>query len=359
MLSALGDAVMTLPVVNALRRSFPDVHLTWVLQAGPHALLRGHPAVNDFVVLHRSRKGLDARALKEGAEGLWDALRLLRASARHHPEGRFDLLVDLQVYLKAGLLTALTPAAVKLGFDRRRARDLNWLFTTHRIPPRPDRFAHVQEQYFEFLRHLGVEPEPVEYGLSLSEAERAAQSEFFRGLDRPACAVVLATSDPRKNWSAEGYARVLRELSVGHRLQPLLVGGRSPAEEAMAWAVRERMGPGASVVDARADDLRRLLWLLDGSALVVSPDTGPLHMARAVGVPVVGMFGFTNPRRSGPYRRFEDLVVDGYARAREESYPVSMERREGGMGRITPEMVLEKVGLALRRYPGPPARGQG
>jgi len=101
-------------------------------------------------------------------------------------------------------------------------------------------------------------------------------------------------------------------------------------------------------VDARGGGLRRLLWLLDGSALVVSPDTGPLHMARAMEVPVVGLFGFTNPKRSGPYRRFTELIVDGYARFPGEDYRVSMDRRPGGMGRITTGMVMEKVELALR-----------
>ena len=86
---------------------------------------------------------------------------------------------------------------------------------------------------------------------------------------------------------------------------------------------------------------------------MISPDTGPLHMARAVEVPVVGLYGFTNPRRSGPYRQYEDLVVDGYARYPGEEYPIGKRRRRKGMRRIRPEMVLAKVQLALRRYGGP------
>ena len=104
------------------------------------------------------------------------------------------------------------------------------------------------------------------------------------------------------------------------------------------------------VLNARKNDLRHLLWLLDGSALVISPDTGPLHMARAMDTPVVGLYGFTNPKRSGPYARFQDLVVDGYAMYPGEEYPLNRERRRGGMGRITPRMILEKVELALKRY---------
>jgi len=162
--------------------------------------------------------------------------------------------------------------------------------------------------------------------------------------------VILGTSNRLKNWSAEGYARVVETIHADLGLQPMLVGGRSEAEDALAAAVRRRIRRGTELLDARANDLRRLLWLLDGSALVLSPDTGPLHMARALEVPVVGLFGYTNPKRSGPYRQYSDLVVDGYARYPGEDYAVSMERRPGGMGRITPRMVLEKVELALERY---------
>jgi heptosyltransferase I len=99
-----------------------------------------------------------------------------------------------------------------------------------------------------------------------------------------------------------------------------------------------------------ADDVRRLLWLIDGSALVISPDSGPLHIARALDVPVVGIYGYTNPKRFGPYRKYTDLVADGYARFEGEDYPPSLEYRPDGMARVRVEMVLEKVHRALHSY---------
>ena len=161
MLSALGDAVHVLPVVNAMKRAWPETRLTWVIQPVPHRLVRGHPAVDRFVVFRR-RKGLSAwRSFR-------DAVRELRRGPR------FDLLLGLQVYAKAGLLTALAPAEVKLGFDRARARDLNWLVTNERIRPHP--VQHVQDQYFEFLEHLGVEPEPVRWRVPRWEEPRVLPS---------------------------------------------------------------------------------------------------------------------------------------------------------------------------------------
>ncbi len=353
MMSAVGDAVLVLPVMEALRRAFPHTRLTWVIQPGPHALVGHHPAVDRFILFRRPRRTPGRTDPRLAIASLRESVGEIRAAAHAEPSGRFDLLLALQVYFKAGLLTALAPARVKLGFDRKRARDLNWLFTTERIPPHPRSFGHVQDQYFEFLRYLGVDPEPVVYNLRPTAEERGEQRAFFRNMERPACAMVVGTSDPRKNWTAEGYARVARLLGPRLGLQPILVGGDSPAEEAVAEGIRTRVGE--VVLDARGGGLRRLLWLLDGSAVVISPDTGPLHMARALEVPVVGLFGYTNPKRSGPYRMYQDLLVDGYARYPGEPYEVSMERRPGGMGRIAASEVLERVAMALERYP----RGSG
>jgi heptosyltransferase I len=333
MLSALGDAVHVLPVANAIRRKWPDTKITWVIQTVPYQLVRGHHAIDEFI-LFRRRRGVDA----------WKSYNELQEIFRGR---RFDLALGLQVYLKAGLITGLVPATVKLGFDLARARDMNWLFTTERIRARP--VGHVQDQYFEFLEHIGVDPEPVVWDLHPSDEERIAQREFFGRLDRPACAFVVATSKPQKNWAPERYARLIERVEAEHGLQPILVGGPAPIERRAADQILAAIR--ANVIDALGDDVRRLLWLLEGSRLVVSPDTGPLHMARAMDVPVVGLYGFTNPKRYGPYRKFTELVVDGYARRPDELYGPSMRHRPGGMKRVAVEAVAEKVALALERYP--------
>jgi heptosyltransferase I len=331
MLSAIGDAVHVLPVANALKRAWPECRITWIVQPVPHALVAGHGAIDELVVFHR-RRGL----------GAWRSYRDLR---RQLGGRRFDLLLGLQVYLKAGLITALTPARTKLGFDRLRARDAQWLFTNRRIPAHAPQ--HVQDQYFEFLDFLGVDPRPVRWDLRTTEAEREAQADFFAALGPPGCAVVVGTSRPEKNWTVEGYARVLERLEDEHGLRPVLVGGPSREERRIADAVLTATR--ARVVDALGDDVRRLMWIIEGSSLVVSPDTGPLHVARAVETPVVSLFGRTNPKRSGPYRAYEDLIVDGYAAYEGEDYPPTPVYRDG-MGRVTVEAVMEKVALAMRTH---------
>lgn len=328
MLSALGDAVHVLPVVNALKRAWPGARITWVIQPVPHQLVQGHANVDEFV-LFRRRRGADAwRSYTELSRTLGDR--------------RFDLLINLQVYLKAGLITSVMKADVKLGFDRRRARDMNWLFTTHRIPPRST--GHVQDQYFEFVEHLGIDPEPVEWGLRITADERAAQQAWFGAFDRPVAGVVVGTSKLEKNWAPARYARLLEALEIDFGMQPVLLGGPAPAERAAAERVLRETK--ANAIDALADDVRRLLWLIDGSALIISPDTGPLHIARALDRPVVGLYGYTNPKRYGPYRR-PAQVVDGYARFTGEQYPLNQKYRSDGMERVTVEMVLAGVARVL------------
>jgi heptosyltransferase I len=304
-----------------------------VIQPIPHKLVGNHDCVDEFIVFQR-RHGTSA-------------IKSYRELHAQFQGRRFDLLINLQVYLKAGLITAMARADKKLGFDRRRARDLNWLFTTHRIEPRST--GHVQDQYFEFLEFLGVDPHPLEWRLRITEAERAAQHEFFAPLGRT-CAVVVGTSKPAKNWAPANYARVVDALETDFGLRCVLVGGPAAIEREAAAEVSRlaRVKP----LNALGDDVRRLLYILDGGSLVISPDTGPLHIARALDRPVIGLYGYTNPKRYGPYRKYTDLIVDGYARHPGEDYPLNAEYRKDGMSRVTVQAVLEKAELAIKRYLG-------
>lgn len=333
MMSAVGDAVHVLPVLDALKRHRPGMRITWVLQPGPATLVRGHRHVDEIVEFDRSRG--------------WRAFVDVRRALHARP---MDLVLSLQVYFKAGIVTAFTRAPVKLGFDRARARDANWLFTTHRIPPHPHG-QHVQDQYLEFLREIDVpidDPAP-KWHLGPWEHERPWQQEFFRDIERPTAALVIATSKPEKDWLPERWARVCDALVGDFGLQPVLVGGRSPRElaaeaEIMRLAARKP-------VSALGSGLRNLVAILDGSALAIAPDTGPLHMAVALNRPVVSLIGYTNPKRTGPYRRFHDLIVDAYGDPGED-YPISMENRPGRMPRITVDDVLARVQRWRENYQG-------
>jgi heptosyltransferase I len=322
MMSAVGDAVHVLPVLHAIKRVSPATRVTWVLQPGPATLVRGHPLVDDIVLFDRSA----------GLRGFVDIRRELAARPA-------SLVLNLQVYLKAGIITSFTRAPVKLGFDRARARDMNWLFTTHRIAPHP--MQHVQDQYFEFSDWLGAPATPVTWGLApWSDEERAWQRDFVEPFDRPIVPIVVATSKAEKDWIPERWADVCDALWSDFGLQPVLVGGRSPREAAAERTIlaRARHKPATAL----GSGLRRLAAILDAAALVLSPDTGPLHIAVALGRPVVSLIGYSNPKRVGPYRWCRNLMIDAYGEPGED-YPVSMENRAGRMPRISVRDVLDRV----------------
>jgi heptosyltransferase I len=337
LMSAVGDVVHALPIVTALKRHAPTSHLTWILQPGPATLVRGHPAVDDIVLFDR----------KGGAGAFRDIRRDLAARP-------FDLVIALQVYFKAGVITNFTQAPVKLGFDRARARDANWLFTTHRIAPHAPQ--HVADQYVEFLDWLGIPALPREWGLGPWEHERAWQREFFSRIARPTAAIVVGTSKAAKDWMPERWAAVCDALYEDFGLQPVLVGGRSPREEHAERVILESAS--VPVVSALGSGLRNLVGILDGSALALSPDTGPLHMSVALDRPVVSLIGYTNPKRVGPHGRFADLMIDAYGDPGED-YPLSAEYRTQRMERISVRDVLSKVAHwdATYRASHPPRSG--
>jgi len=327
MMSAVGDAVHVLPVVTALKRHDPTLHITWVLQPGPASLVRGHPGVNEIVIFER--------------RGGWRAF----ADVRRKLAGRrFDVVLDLQVYFKASIVTALASAPVKLGFDRARARDWNWLVTGPRIPPHAPQ--HVQDQYFEFLDALGVAYEPVEWNLGPWPHEQAARDASNAALTRPAACLVIGSTHPEKEWVAERWAALADALWDRYGLQPVLAGGRSAREVETEREIMARARH--SIVTTLGVPFRELVGIIDGSALTISLDTGPMHISVALNTPTIALMGYTNPRRTGPYR-FRELIVDAYGDPG-EAYPVSIEKRPGRTSRITVEQVLEKVDLWARTH---------
>lgn len=335
MVSTVGNAVHALPVLASLKRHHPEGKITWIAQPSTAELVRGHPAVDELVLFERKR-------------GVAGFLELRQHLANRH----FDLVLNLQPYLKTGIVTALAHAPVKLGYDRARARELTWLFSTHRLPPRPR--AHVQDEYLEFLDALRV-PRHLHWGLGPTAEETARYAPLLPPSPSPTVALVVGTTRREKEWPAERYAALVDRLHEDLGARVVVVGGRSAREEAAAAEIAARAI--RAPIDLREWDLRRLAFLLDRADVVVTPDTGPLHLAVALDTPTVALMGFTNPKRHGPYRRFGELLVDAYGDPGED-YSPGEGNRAGRMARITVAAVMERVRLAMSRYGRRSAGGQ-
>ncbi len=333
LLTGLGDVVHGLPVVNALRRARPDVRITWVVEPMPAPILEGHSSIDRVVVFHK----------RSGLAGLLDLRRQLARDA-------FDLAINFNIYFKSVFPTVFAGARTRLGFDRARTRDGVWLFSNRRLGVRPR--AHTQDMFIEFLDRLGIPHDRLEWRLELTPAEREAQQRFMARFDRPIAALVPASANPRKDWPAARYIELADRLDRELGMQVVLVGGPGARETAVAREIVD--GSQAAVENALGDGVRRLLWLTGAARVVIAPDTGPVHIARAMDVPVVGLYGHTNPWRVGPYRAYERFWVDRYNEPGDAPDPSRAEPRYGRMERITVDDVLQKVSLALSPNPGPP-----
>jgi heptosyltransferase I len=349
LLSGIGDVVHGLPLVNALKRDDPERRITWIAERTPSALLEPHPSVDEVIHFDRRR-------------GLRDVLRLRRVLR----DREFDVVLDAGIYFKTAIPTFLARAPHKVGYGPDRAGDLVWLLHGHPLPPRGPR--HRQEMYLELVEYLGIDPHPLEWRIRITDEEREAQRRFFHELCSDRVAGMVTTSAmPPKDWRIALFAQLAARLEHELGFRVVLLGGPGAREAERARGVAAETD--VDVVWALGPDLRRLVYLIDGCDLLIAPDTGPLHIARALETPVIGLYGHTDPRRAGPYGRYEELVVDRYnldAEGVPYSGAVGREHpaRAGGRGSARMELievddVMRKVELAMASHVRPGAKDAG
>jgi len=331
LLSGIGDVVHGLPLALDLKDRNPDVRITWVAEAAPAQVLRYHPAV-DRIVEFDSRGGIG---------GVW-ALR------REMADVRADLTLNIQRYFKSVWPTLFSAAPVRVGLAPSKTSDGIRFAHTHVMEEGP--WKHSQDLFLDFRGALGIPRDaPVRWDLTFSAPERHDRRAFFGTLGgRPVASLVVASANPSKDWPAERYAQLADALDRDFGFQVVLLGGPSRRERKAAAVIRSLTA--SAPVDGLTDSVRQLMVRVAGSALVVAPDTGPLHIAHALNVPVVGLFAHTTPWRVGPWCRFRDLVVDRYTEPGNEPDPSGYAPKNDRMDTITVADVLAKVEVARSTY---------
>nr|WP_246373111.1 glycosyltransferase family 9 protein [Lysobacter spongiae] len=293
-LSALGDVTHVLPLVHTLQSAWPGVRLAWVIGRGERRLLDGLPGV-DFIEYDK----------KSGLAGMRAVRRELRRWLGDAP--RFDALLQMQLAARANLLSAFIPARRRVGYDRRRAKELHGLFVNERIPDRPG--PHVLDVLGSFCEPLGLQRGDVRWNLPVPPEAFEWAAAQWPADGRPTLMVSPCSSHPLRNWRAERYA-ALADHAAGKGWRVVLCGGRSELERATADAIVATMRHPVLDLVGR-DTLKQLPALLARADLLVTPDSGPMHIANAMGTRVLGLHAATDPARSGPYsdRRY---CVDRY-----------------------------------------------
>lgn len=295
-LSALGDVVHTLPVAATLRSRLPAAHVAWVVERHESVVLDGHPAIDEIITA-------DTRAWRRvrGVAGLGAATAGMAALARRLRQGRFDVAIDPQGLIKSGILAAASRAPLRIGFSRALCREpLSALFTNRRVRP-PAVARHVVDQSLALLAPLGVVDAVPTFRLPTDPGAEAAVDEAFGAIGlKPHDRVVVlnpGAGRPDKRWPVERFRSLGARLATEAAAHVLVVWG--PGEESAARAIA---GPsGGRVVLAPPTDVYRLVAVLRRASVLVAADTGPLHLAAALGTPCVGLYGPTRAERNGPY----------------------------------------------------------
>jgi len=288
-LSALGDVTHVVPLVRTLQRHWPQARLHWVIDKGGFKLLEGL----EGVTFHTYDK-------KTGLAGM----RALRAEL---PAEGFDALLQMQVALRANLLSAFIRARRRIGYDRSRSKDLHGLVINERIPDRPG--IHVLDAIGSFCEPLGLKQTGVTWDLPVpADAHAWARAQWPTDAMRT-LVISPCSSHERRNWYADRYAAVADHAAAqGWRI--VLCGGRSDLERRTADAIIGAMRAPALDLVGR-DTLKQLPALLARADLVMTPDSGPMHIANAMGTAVLGLHAASNPLRSGPYSSVR-YCVDRY-----------------------------------------------
>jgi heptosyltransferase I len=324
-LSALGDATHMVPLVRTLRRAWPELPITWIIGKGEAKLLEGLENV-EFIVFDK----------KSG----WAGLREFRSNlgGRH-----FDVLLQMQLALRANVMSALINAERRIGYDWARSKEGHSLFINERIAPGGH---HVLDAFGKFCEPLGLTQDIVEWNIPVPQAARDWAVEQLPG-PQPTMIVSPCSSHTLRNWAPERYAAVADHAAAkGWRIA--ICGGRSALERDTGDAILRAMK--SSAIDLIGKDtLKQLLALLERATLLLSPDSGPVQMANAMGTKVIGLFACTDRDRCGPY---SDLrwSVNHYDEASQKfmgkpAYELPWGKRvefPGVMDLITVEEVIER-----------------
>ena len=274
-----------LPIVYNLQQQWPQTKITWIIGRTEAQLMSGLRGV-EFIIFDKSK----------GAKVYLDLHRQLRGK-------RFDVLLHMQAALRSSLASLLIRAPLKVGFDRDRAVDMQWLFTNRRIAA--VKHQHVLDGFFEFIKLLGVTERELQWPLAIPEKSATIVADYFD--ERPLLVINPCTSQRRRNWRdwyPQRYAQVIEYVLKHYNLQIALTGANVPSERAMASTILDTV---KSAYKNRIcnlvgkTDLKSLAAILQRADVVISPDTGPAHIANGMGTAVIGLYATSNPKRTGPY----------------------------------------------------------
>jgi heptosyltransferase I len=320
--------------LRAIQRHWPETKITWVCATVEQQLLSVLDGVR-FAVIDKN----------EGWRGYRDLRRQLAGE-------KFDILIQMQTSARANLAGACVKADIKLGWDKARARDFHSLFMTHSIPATKQ--EHQVQGHLSFARTLGLDADEPVWDFPIREENAAIANEMLPAEQRT-LTISPCSRHRYRNWLADRYAAVADYAIDSLGMRVALMGGPSEHEASMGEAIEQSMANEAINLIGK-DTLPQSLALLQRADVVLSPDSGPVHLANALGTPVIGLYACTWSKRSGPYNSL-DLCVDKFSDAARQFLRKNPEDLRWGtrieqprvMDLIRTDEVIERLNLAVKR----------
>lgn len=332
-MSAVGDVILHVPLVRTLQKALPDCEITWVISRACFSLLEGLSGV-EFIVIDKPRSINDYWAFRQLFKGR-----------------TFDVLLAMQASLRANLLYPWIKAPIKIGFDSARSKDLHRFFINRTIKPGRQ---HLLDSFLSFADEIGVHEKIIQWDLPVG-ADEMSWVRAHLPQDKPILAINPAASKQERNWSIENYVEVIRQAQARWQVDVVLTGGKTADERAIADKIKAELRvPLYDFVGQTT--LKQLAALFTQVNVLIAPDTGPAHLAVAMGTPVVGLYAVAPPELSAPYL-YQDLVVSKFPEAvrqflQQDPATIPWGTRvhhPGAMLLIQPEDVLSKLALIFEK----------
>lgn len=327
-LSAIGDVTHVLPVIASLQKAYPTVKITWIIGKLEHKLMQGLKGV-EFIIFNKSLKHKAYQDLKETLK-----------------TRKFDVLMQMQYSFRANRAAWSVKAAMRIGFDKKRSREFHGYKLTHRI--KAVKNQHVLDSFMEFVKVLGDHEPIYQWNINLSEDDITFAQKFI-SMSKTNVIISPCSSVALRNWSIDNYASIVNYLNEKYHANVILCGGPSAYEIDFAQQIEQKTSFQILNITGK-DTLKQLFALMQKVDLVISPDSGPMHMASAAGTPVIGLHAASNAERSGPYR-YMDLAINQFEKACQTYLKTPSSkirwgkqvRIAGVMDLITQDMVKKKV----------------
>lgn len=301
--------------MRTLQSHWPSTEITWIIGKAEYQLVKTIDNIN-FIIFDKS----------SGLSGYFDLKKQIKQQLKGQS---FDVLLHMQLSIRASVASLFIPAKIKLGFDKERAKDMQTLFCNQQITPSSTR-QHVLDSFLEFPRFFGLEP-VLQWNLPVSasaieSARLKIHSPKKLFIINP-CAVAKAKN--WRNWTTGGYVEIADYVTDKYDMQVVLTGGNSQLEKDTAGEILKRCKIAKPVNLIASTNIAELVATLHLADIVLAPDTGPVHIASALGTKTIGLYATTNPDRAGPYN-FRQYVVNKYPEALQQHYQQSVDNASWG-----------------------------